>query len=193
MDLGGSSSASFQFNNIGDSVSGKIIALDEVQQTDLDTGLPAVWPDGKPKMMIRVVLSTDLRDGPDDSGERTLYLRGSKKPESRSSLSAVIQAAIKATGKSAIDVGGWLSLAYTGDGEKTRAAYSAPKQYAAQYKAPSVDLAGGSTDNGSPATAPESIGSMIGWLNGKPITPTMKASMDAAGVTLADLPGFQPA
>ena len=199
MDLGGQGGTSFQFDRVGASVEGKIISLDEVQQTDLDSGEPAIWQDGRPEMMIKVVLSTSLRSWAgvqnpnpgEDDGERTVYLRGSRKPESRSSLAAVIGAALKATGTSSIDVGGWLRLTYVGDGEKTKAAFNAPKHYGAEYRAPSVDLVGSANCDDQAAGSSQAVEAvLIGWLNGKPITPTMISAMEAAGVEVTTLPGF---
>jgi hypothetical protein len=142
MDIGGGSSQSFPFEAAGDSVTGKIVALDEIQQTDLESGMPASWPDGRPKMMYRVTLQTALSDGYDDDGQRTVYLRGSRKPESKSGLGAVLQAVKATTGKTALDIGAVLTLTYTGDGQPSRPGFNAPKQYSATYRPPSVDLGG---------------------------------------------------
>lgn len=143
LDLGSGGSASFPFDRPGDSVSGKVLNLEEVQQTDMDSGKPAVWDNGQPKMMYRVELQTQLRDGTDDDGVRSVYLKGSKKPESQSSLAAVLAAVRAATGgRSSLTVGGTLKLTYVGDGEQTRRGYNAPKLYAAEYIPPAVNLGG---------------------------------------------------
>lgn len=142
IDLGAGGSASFPFDTIGDTVTGRVTNLEEVQQTDLNTGQPAFWDNGQPKMMYRAELQTQLRDDDDDDGTRSIYLKGSKKPEAQSSLSAVLQAVRTATGKAALAVGGTLTLTYIGDGVAKQRGHNAPKLYAAQYVAPSVDLSG---------------------------------------------------
>lgn len=144
-DLGGEGN-SFGFDTVGASVTGTIVDIEQIQQTDMQTGQPAVWDDGKPKMMVRVELQTDIRDTPFDDGKRSVYLRGPRKPESKSSMAAVLAAVMAATGTRAIAPGGILTLTYTGDGVPPRKGYNAPKEYGASYKAPSVDLGGGQDD-----------------------------------------------
>lgn len=129
---------SFSFDTIGSKVSGTITALEAAQQTDMDSGQPATWPDGKPKMQVIVTLDTGLEEEAGDDGSRRIYLKGSK-PDT--SLGAV-RVAVKAAGASGLEVGGVLQLAYIGDGEPTKRGYSAPKQYAAKYTPPApVDQA----------------------------------------------------
>ena len=140
IDLASGGSASFPFQNIGDSVTGKVINLEELQQTDLQTGEVKTFTNGQPMMMYRVELQTNLRDSEMDDGVRSVYLKGSKKAESQSSLAAVLQAVLTATGRAALTVGGTLTLTYTGDGVAKGRGFSAPKQYSAQYAAPSVSL-----------------------------------------------------
>lgn len=144
-DLGGGGGSSFPYENPGDSVTGTIVGVDEVQQTDLTTNALAYWPDGKPKMQFRVTLQTTLRDDADDDGLRTVYLRGSRKPESKSSLAAVLGAVKAATGSQALDDGATLTLTYTGDGVASQRGFNPPKQYEAVYVPP----APGSTSLGN--------------------------------------------
>ena len=149
IDLASGGSASFPFQNIGDSVTGKILNLEELQQTDLQTGEVKTFTNGQPMVMYRVELQTNLRDGEMDDGVRSVYLKGSKKAESQSSLAAVLQAVLTATGRAALTVGGTLTLPYVGDGMAKGRGFSAPKQYSAQYAAPSVSL------DPQPAAAPQ--------------------------------------
>lgn len=139
IDLGGGGNA-FTFDAIGASVTGRILSLTERQQTDMETGMPATWQDGSPKTMYVVELGTGLRADAYDDGVRSVYLRGSKKPESASSLAAVIGAVRAATGGTQILPGGTLTLTYVGDGEASRRGYSPPKRYEARYAPPSVQL-----------------------------------------------------
>lgn len=155
-DLGGGGN-SFGFDQIGDSVTGQITVIEELQQTDMDTGQPAVWDSGQPKMMVRVELQTEQRDpsNPGDDGRRSVYLKGSRKPESKSSLAAVLVAVQQGTGGGrSIQTGGTLTLTYSGDGVPSRKGYNAPKQYEAVYAPPAVDLGGPPAQAPAPQAAP---------------------------------------
>jgi hypothetical protein len=87
-----------------------------------------MWPDGNPKMQLRIVLATGVSEGDDDNGHRAIFVRGN--------MQQAVRDAIKSAGVDKIQAGGTLAVKYTGDGTKTKAAYNAPKQYAAQYKPP---------------------------------------------------------
>jgi hypothetical protein len=142
-DIGGDAGNSFQFDQIGASVQGTIESLGEVQQTNITSGEPEFWPGGQPKMMYRVSLRTSLRDpaNPHDDGKRDIYLKGSRKAESLSSLSAVLQAVKLATGSTQLEPNATLIVTYTGDGVPAKG-MSAPKQYAASYVRPAMNLGG---------------------------------------------------
>jgi hypothetical protein len=142
LDIGGGGGNSFRFDAPGDTVTGKVLSLEEQQQTDMNTGELAFWESGQPKMMYVVTLATDDRNDQWDDGRRTIYLRGSRKPESRSILAAVVSAVQAATGGTNLQVGGLLTVTYSGDGESTRRGFNPPKQYTATYQPPSVDLGG---------------------------------------------------
>ena len=120
-----------------------------------------------------------------------MYLKGSRKPESKSSLSAVIAAVQKSTGGTNIESGGTLTLTYTGDGQPSRRGWNAPKQYEASYTPPSpnVDLAGGGqtqADQGSqnPNPAQQQNASAQGEQQPPAMTPEVMAALAAAGVQL---------
>lgn len=149
LDLAGDAGNSFPFDHIGASVTGKVAGMEEVQQTDMQSGEPACWSNGQPKMMYRLDLDTQLSDGPDDDGKRSVYLKGSRKRDSGSSLAAVLEAVRSATGSTAIAVGGMLTLTYAADGEQTHRGYNPPKLYTATYVAPSMEL-----DAAQPAPVP---------------------------------------
>jgi hypothetical protein len=198
MDIGGQGGQAFPFDKIGDSVTGKITNMEEIQQTEIDSGLPAVWPDGKPKMQYRVTLQTDLSSELDDDGVRAVYLRGSRKADSQSSLAAVLAAVKAATGGSALDVSGTLTLTYIGDGQPAQRGFNAPKFYSASYRPPSTDL-GGSQASAQQAPAPAQAqqangaqGALKGMLGTKPIDQSQYAAMVAAGADPAQLPGWIP-
>ena len=155
-DLGGGGGTSFPFETVGDTITGRIKAIEEVQQTDMDSGLPATWENGQPKMMVRVDLTTDHRDitNPGDDGTRSVYLKGSRKAESKSSMSAALVAVRAVSGATSIAVGGTFTLTYVGDGVPSKRGFNAPKQYEAAYAPPSVDLAPQAPVVAAPAPAP---------------------------------------
>lgn len=151
LDLGGGGSA-FPFNTVGDSVTGTILDMEEVQQTDMETGAPAVWDNGQPKVMYRIDLATVLKDDAFDDGKRSVYLRGSRKSEKQTSLSAVLDAVRVAGGGSKLEKGATLTLTFSGEGVPSKRGWNAPKLYTATYVPPAktVDL------NPAPAaTAPQ--------------------------------------
>lgn len=215
-DLGGSGGTSFPFDKIGDTVTGTIVDVEERQQTDIDTGQPAFWPDGKPKLQHMVTLQTDLADDADDDGLRTVYLRGSRKPESKSTLAAVIGAVKATTGGTALDKGGTLTLRFVGEVPPTQRGRNPAKQYDATYRPPSVSLDGAPQPGPSPQpplpyppqTGPQQpaaptyappqppqppvngAAGLRGFLNGQPITAEQYAGMAAAGVNPEQLAGW---
>jgi len=73
---GGSASISWKDAPIGHTVSGTVVASETVQENDYDTGEPKFYSDGNPAWQVVVTLQTDLREEPDDDGQRRLYLRG---------------------------------------------------------------------------------------------------------------------
>jgi hypothetical protein len=201
---GGEGGNAFSFDHVGAGVHGKIIAHEQVQQTDMQSGQPAFWPDGRPKMMDKITLQTSLRDDQYDDGARSVYLRGSVKPESKSSLAAVLEAVRKSSAGN-LAIGGTLALQYVGDGQPSRVGFNAPKQYEASYEPPRVELAGAPQQqpaNGYPPpqqppvqqqppspSAPD----LVGWLKGQPIDGAMLAAMQLAGVDPRTSPDFQSA
>ncbi len=140
--LGGEGGNAFPFDTVGDSVTGKVVALEQQQQTDMDSGEPAWWDDAKtrPKIMYAVTLQTELREEAGDDGLRTVYLRGSTKPETKSSLAAVRVAVKATTGSFDLQYGGKLTLAFVGTEPASNRKFNDRKLYAATYEAPSVSL-----------------------------------------------------
>jgi len=94
----------------GTTIGGPIVEIGEqVQQKDVKTGAPAVWPDGNPKMMLPVTVATELRDPSisDDDGHRTFWVSGN--------LKKAIGAALRQAGAK-LAVGGVLQVTFTGYG-----------------------------------------------------------------------------
>lgn len=147
---GGGDGTSFQFEPVGAVVSGLITGMTEQPQTDVKTKEPKTFKDGSPMTMYVVTLQTDLRNSAGlaepvatDTGLRSVYLKGSKKPEEQTSLGAVLGAVKTATGGTALAIGGKLTLQYIGDGPRTQAGFNPPKKYAAAYEPPALNLAPG--------------------------------------------------
>jgi hypothetical protein len=134
---------SAKFPEIGATVTGTITEeprLDE--QRDLE-GEVKTWSNGDTMKMLVVTLATTDRDPDieDDDGLRRLYVKGSKDPKSKS-MTAAIGAAVRKAKANGLEVGGRLTIRYSGDGEQERKGFNAPKQYDATYEPPSVAASG---------------------------------------------------
>ena len=142
----GTGAKSFPFESIGDSVSGTIVAMQKRQQTDLDSGAPQFWANGDPKMMLQITLETKLSENDDDEGMRNVYLRGGNfvavKGKGTSSLVAVKDAVRRSGSEKGIEIGGTLTLEYSGEAKSSNRAFNAPKLYSAHYVPPTyaVDI-----------------------------------------------------
>lgn len=130
---GGGSSA--KFDQPGDTVAGTITSTEVREQTDIQTGKPLTWDNGDPRMQLVVSLQTDLRDDNDDDGVRAVYVKGSKKPGSKS-LHDAVRAAVQSAGAKGLEVGGTLSVSYVGDEPSQTRGFSPRKLYEARYAAP---------------------------------------------------------
>jgi hypothetical protein len=134
--LMGGGMASAKFPTIGTKVTGRIIRDPEArQQTDIQTGDPLTFANGDPRMQIVVQLATDERDASidDDNGDRALYIKGNM-------LNAVREA-VRRAGAKGLEVGGTLTIVYSGDGEAKTRGFNAPKLYTASYTPPSAEAA----------------------------------------------------
>ena len=125
--IAGTGSPSAKFDVIGKTVRGTVTDFEITQARDIDTGNPATWPDGNPKMQLVITLATDERDPSieDDDGTRRIF---AKKP---SGMLKAISEALKTAGAK-LEVGAVLAVQYTGDGEPTKRGFNAPKNYKAQ-------------------------------------------------------------
>lgn len=144
---GGATSA--KFPTVGSSVTGRIVREPEVQQQrDFQTGELKTWNDGKPMQQLQVVLATDERDPEvaDDDGERAVYVKGN--------LLKAVREAIRKAGAKGLDVGGTLTVTYSGDGEVTKRGFNPPKLYTASYVPPVKQAATEFVNGGQPAAAP---------------------------------------
>lgn len=120
------------FNELGQGYDGKIVAIDQRQQTDPKNGQVKYFASGDP--MTQWVITLEQSDGQTTQ----LYAKGGRfkaeKGTGESMLNA-IASAIKAAGAASLDVGGRLAVKWTGEGE-ARPGLNAPKLYTAQYAPP---------------------------------------------------------
>lgn len=143
--LMGSGAKSCKFDNLGDTWIGTIVdqptakQMTKYQSTELD-----YWPSGDPKMQIVVPLQTDVRDpaDPADNGRRVLFIP----PR----MMQPVRDAIVRAGAKGLTIGGRLAVRWasgSGQGEGN------PKQYAAEYEPPQVDV-GAMLGNGQTPAQP---------------------------------------
>lgn len=152
-NLAGDSATTAKFEKVGDGVTGTVVGLTERQSTKLGTTELDFWPDGKPKMYYSLMLQTALREEAGDDGKRSVALTGSKKSSEQSSLSAVLDAVMAATGGTEIQVGGTVSLQMVGQAPPKTVGYNPRKLYAASYVAPVASMNLGKTAEAVPAQA----------------------------------------
>lgn len=126
-----------KFLTVGATITGTISRPPhEQQQTEFGSNTPATWPNGDPKMQIVVNLDTAERDPADanDDGARTLYVSSSK-------MKRAIGDAIIAAGANDIEVGGTLTVTYTGTDPQSKNPANPAKLYSASYARPATPLA----------------------------------------------------
>ncbi len=134
-DLLTSDAAAFKFETVGDTCKGKVVRAERRQQTDLDSGTPKTFPSGDPMMMLVITLEQD------DGTETSVYAKGGKYDVADGKGLAMLPAIQEAVKGQDFRAGGQMAIQYSGNGKKTKAAYSAPKLYTVQYKAPAINLA----------------------------------------------------
>lgn len=144
-------SHSWKFTNPGDTHSGTITEVSDARQaTEFGSNEPAYWDREKtrPKMQVAVTLDTTERDPQDanDTGKRTLWVV--EDGRSGSILSAIRQAVHQA-GAGTIDIGGQLTVTFSGFDPNSKNPANPRKVYSASYVPPAP--AGGMFTNQAPA------------------------------------------
>ena len=144
-------SHSWKFTNPGDTHTGTITEVSDARQaTEFGSNEPAYWDREKtrPKMQVAVTLDTTERDPQDanDTGKRTLWVV--EDGRSGSILSAIRQAVHQA-GAGTIDIGGQLTVAFSGFDPNSKNPANPRKVYSASYVPPAP--AGGMFTNQEPA------------------------------------------
>lgn len=144
-------SHSWKFTNPGDTHSGTITEVSDARQaTEFGSNELAFWDREKtrPKMQVAVTLDTAERDPQDanDTGKRTLWVV--EDGRSGSILSAIRQA-VHQVGAGTIDIGGQLTVTFSGFDPNSKNPANPRKIYAASYVPPAP--AGGMFTNQAPA------------------------------------------
>ena len=144
-------SHSWKFTNPGDTHTGTITEVSDARQaTEYGSNELAYWDKERtrPKMQVAVTLDTAERDPQDanDTGKRTLWVV--EDGRSGSILSAIRQAVHQA-GAGTIDIGGQLTVAFSGFDPSSKNPANPRKIYAASYVPPAP--AGGMFTSQAPA------------------------------------------
>lgn len=144
-------SHSWKFTNPGDTHTGTITEVSDARQaTEFGSNEPAYWDREKtrPKMQVAVTLDTAERDPQDanDTGKRTLWVV--EDGRSGSILSAIRQA-VHQVGAGTIDIGGQLTVTFSGFDPNSKNPANPRKVYSASYVPPAP--AGGMFTNQAPA------------------------------------------
>ena len=147
-------SHSWKFTNPGNTHTGTITEVSDARQaTEYGSNELAYWDKERtrPKMQVAVTLDTAERDPQDanDTGKRTLWVV--EDGRSGSILSAIRQAVHQA-GAGTIDIGGQLTVTFSGFDPNSKNPANPRKIYAAAYVPPAP--AGGMFTNQAAAPAP---------------------------------------
>jgi hypothetical protein len=127
------SSPGLKFEAVGDKHVGRIINIEQRQQTDPKTGLVKCFSSGDP--MMQWVITIEKETG--ETG--TLYAKGGRYQIASGvgqSMQAAIAQAIKEGKANSLDVGAQLAVAWTGEGKASGPGMNPPKLYTAQYQPP---------------------------------------------------------
>lgn len=131
-------SHSWKFTNPGDTHTGTITEVSDARQaTEYGSNELAYWDKERtrPKMQVAVTLDTTERDPQDsnDTGKRTLWVV--EDGRSGSILSAIRQA-VHQVGAGTIDIGGQLTVTFSGFDPNSKNPANPRKVYTAVYQAP---------------------------------------------------------
>lgn len=121
---------------VGDTFEGTVLSWEMAQQTDYDSGEPAVWSDGKPKMQLIITVQSeptgftyeglryDRVELPDDDGIRRLFVKAG--------LQSAFRLA-KQKQKFNLEAGALVKVTRTKDGPKSNPKYAAPHRYQVEW------------------------------------------------------------
>lgn len=193
-------SHSWKFTNPGDTHTGTITEVSDARQaTEYGSNELAYWDKERtrPKMQVTVTLDTAERDPQDsnDTGKRTLWVV--EDGRSGSILSAIRQAVHQA-GAGTIDIGGQLTVAFSGFDPNSKNPANPRKIYSASYVPPAP--AGGMFTSqapaqpvAQPAPAPATPAAPAPAPVAQPAAPAPAAQPVAAPATPAPVPAVPDA
>lgn len=193
-------SHSWKFTNPGDTHTGTITEVSDARQaTEYGSNELAYWDKERtrPKMQVAVTLDTAERDPQDsnDTGKRTLWVV--EDGRSGSILSAIRQAVHQA-GAGTIDIGGQLTVAFSGFDPNSKNPANPRKIYSASYVPPAP--AGGMFTSqapaqpvAQPAPAPATPAAPAPAPVAQPAAPAPAAQPVAAPATPAPVPAVPDA
>lgn len=185
-------SHSWKFTTPGDTHTGTITEVSDARQaTEFGSNEPAYWDREKtrPKMQVAVTLDTAERDPQDanDTGKRTLWVV--EDGRSGSILSAIRQAVHQA-GAGTIDIGGQLTVAFSGFDPNSKNPANPRKIYAASYVPPAP--AGGMFTNQAPAQPAAAPAAPVAPAPAAPVAQPAPAAPAPAAQPAAPAPVAQP-
>ena len=185
-------SHSWKFTNPGDTHTGTITEVSDARQaTEYGSNELAYWDKERtrPKMQVAVTLDTAERDPQDtnDTGKRTLWVV--EDGRSGSILSAIRQAVHQA-GAGTIDIGGQLTVTFSGFDPNSKNPANPRKVYAASYVPPAP--AGGMFTNQAPAQ-PAAAPAPAPAAPAQPVAPAPAPAAPAAPATPAPVPAVPDA
>lgn len=131
---GGAPAISWKDRSPGFKVKGTILEISRTQQIDPQTKEPKTWKDGNPMWQHVFTIQTEARNPQieDDDGKRRLFVKGSRKPESKSLAAAINGAAQRAGLQKQNDmVHAEIEVEYLGKGTPTSVGLAAPNLFAA--------------------------------------------------------------
>nr|DAK23883.1 MAG TPA: activated protein kinase C receptor [Caudoviricetes sp.] len=184
-------SHSWKFTNPGDTHTGTITEVSDARQaSEFGSNEPAYWDREKtrPKMQVAVTLDTAERDPQDsnDTGKRTLWVV--EDGRSGSILSAIRQAVHQA-GAGTIDIGGQLTVTFSGFDPNSKNPANPRKIYSASYVPPAP--AGGMFTNQAPAQPVAAPAAPAPAAPAQPVAPAPVAQ-PAPAAPVAPAPAAQP-
>lgn len=185
-------SHSWKFTTPGDTHTGTITEVSDARQaTEYGSNELAYWDKERtrPKMQVAVTLDTTERDPQDanDTGKRTLWVV--EDGRSGSILSAIRQAVHQA-GAGTIDIGGQLTVTFSGFDPSSKNPANPRKIYAASYVPPAP--AGGMFTSQAPAQPAAAPAAPVAPAPAAPVAQPAPAAPAPAAQPAAPAPVAQP-
>lgn len=109
---------SFKFEDVGDTISGKVLAVDKRQMREYESDALETWPDGAPKYTWIFTLETP-------EGPRAIFVRGH--------MFTAVRAAGAEAGITEM-IGAKLSVRFDGYGTPNKKGFNPPKLFKAKWE-----------------------------------------------------------